>query len=69
MSTPQIEILVTPTGETRIKTHGFQGAACRDATKALERVLGRKLSETLTTEFHSMASTENYLAERPADSC
>ena len=66
MSTPQIEIPVTPTGETRIKTHGFQGPECREATKALERALGRKLTETLTPDFHSMTSEENCLAERPA---
>lgn len=65
MSTPQIEILVTPTGESRIKTHGFQGPECREATKALERVLGRKLNETLTTEFHLSSPEETRLAERP----
>lgn len=65
MSTPQIEILVTPTGETRIETHGFQGPTCREATKALEKVLGRKLAETLTTEFHLIAPEETQIAERP----
>ena len=52
MSSPQIEVLVLPTGETRITTHGFVGPKCREATKALETALGTKLSETWTAEYH-----------------
>ncbi|MCH7727466.1 MAG: DUF2997 domain-containing protein, partial [Planctomycetes bacterium] len=28
-----IEIIVSPTGETKIETKGFSGAECRDASK------------------------------------
>jgi hypothetical protein len=68
MPSPQIEILISPTGDTRITTHGFQGPKCREATKALERALGRKLTETLTAEFHLAATEEASLAERPHQS-
>ena len=65
MPTQQIEILVLPTGETRIATHGFQGPKCREATKALERVLGRKLTETLTAEYHLAVTEEASVAQHP----
>ena len=65
MPTQQIEILISPTGETRITTHGFQGPKCREATKALERVLGRKLNETLTAEYHLTATEEASVAQQP----
>ena len=43
MSTPTtkiIEITVSPEGATSIKTSGFTGGSCRDATRDLERALG-----------------------------
>lgn len=49
---PTIEVLVSPTGETKIETRGFAGAACQQATKALEAALGLKRSEALTAEYH-----------------
>ena len=47
-----IEITVTPTGETKIETRGFQGVSCRDASRFLEQALGQRTSEQLTAEFH-----------------
>ena len=35
-----IEITVSPEGATSIKTSGFTGGSCRDATRDLERALG-----------------------------
>lgn len=47
-----IEILVNPKGETTVTTKGFSGAACRDASRALEEALGQRIDERLTAEFH-----------------
>ena len=47
-----IEITVSPTGETRIETKGFQGGACQDASRFLEQALGAKLSANFTSEFY-----------------
>jgi len=69
MPTQHIEILISPIGETRIATHGFHGPKCREATKALERVLGRKLTETLTAEYHLDATEEASVAQQPNASC
>ncbi len=42
-----IEIVVSPTGETRVETKGFSGSACRDASKFLEQALGKRTNEQL----------------------
>lgn len=51
-SNQRIEITVSPEGAVSIKTSGFTGSSCRDATKAIEKALGVVGKETLTPEFH-----------------
>ena len=46
-TTKTIEITVTPEGATSIKTSGFTGSSCRDATRDLERALGLAGRESL----------------------
>ena len=56
MSTPTsktIEITVSPEGATSIKTSGFSGGSCKDATRELERALGVSGHETLLPEFYA----------------
>ncbi len=53
-----IEIVVSPTGETKVETKGFAGAECRDASRFIERALGESTGEILTTEFHQRQSTK-----------
>ncbi len=48
-----IEIVVSPTGETRLETKGFSGSSCRDASRLLEEALGERTEERLTPEFHT----------------
>lgn len=55
---PTIDLLVSPTGEAKIETHGFSGPACQHATKDLEVALGVKQSEMLTAEYHASASEQ-----------
>jgi hypothetical protein len=52
-----IEVIISPTGETRLHTKGFAGNACRDASRALEQALGQRTSEELTAEFHQSTTT------------
>jgi len=52
-STKTIEITVSPEGATSIKTSGFTGSSCRDATRDLERALGVSGRETLLPEFYA----------------
>jgi hypothetical protein len=60
MSTPTtktIEITVSPEGATSIKTSGFVGSSCRDATRDLERALGLAGRESLLPEFYAQAQS------------
>ncbi len=57
MTTKTIEIIVSPTGETRLETKGFSGSSCRDASKLIEEALGQRSDEQLTPEFHTTQST------------
>lgn len=58
-----IEIIVAPTGETRLETKGFAGSSCQAASQFLEKALGRRQSEQLTAEFHSQPITKHQLQE------
>ena len=60
MSTPNIktiEITVSPEGATSIKTSGFTGSSCRDATRDLELALGVSGRESLLPEYFQQAKT------------
>ena len=59
-----IEITVSPKGETRIETKGFSGSACRDASKTLEAALGVRVTQELTSEFHTTAATQQSQSQR-----
>ena len=48
-----IEIVVSPKGEAKLESRGFEGSSCQDATRALEQALGSKTSETLTGEYYT----------------
>jgi len=51
MSEKKIEITVNPEGAVSMKTTGFTGDSCRDATRELERALGMSGRERLLPEF------------------
>ena len=57
MSAKKIEITVSPSGATSIKTTGFTGSSCKDATRDLERALGVAGRESLLPEYFNRTST------------
>jgi len=59
----KIEITVSPEGATSIKTSGFTGGSCRDATRDLERALGVSGRESLLPEFYGQTSTGEQLRQ------
>ncbi len=59
----KIEITVSPEGATSIKTSGFTGGSCRDATRDLERALGVSGTEHLLPEYFQRASTGERLRQ------
>lgn len=63
MSEQTIQITVSPQGAVSIKTAGFAGSSCRDATRELERALGVAGRETLLPEFYGQAGTSEQLRQ------
>jgi hypothetical protein len=47
-----IEITVNSKGEATVRTRGFAGGECREASRFVEQALGRRTAETLTAEFY-----------------
>jgi len=54
-----IEIIVAPTGETRVETKGFTGPECREASRFIEQALGQQTEEHLTSEFYTTGHVES----------
>ena len=52
---PRIEVTVSPAGEIRIETRGYQGAACRNADAPLRAALGLVRSDQPTAEMYAAA--------------
>jgi hypothetical protein len=63
MSVKKIEITVSPEGVTSIKTTGFSGTSCRDATRDLENALGVAGREHLQPEYFQQGITGEQLRQ------
>jgi len=59
-----IEITVSPTGQTTVRTNGFHGASCRDATRLLEQALGKVAEDRPTAEFYQTESVQESQQQR-----
>ena len=62
--TKKIEITVTPDGSVSIKTTGFTGGSCREATRELERALGMSGRESLLPEFFVRTGNSERIQQR-----
>ena len=62
-TTRTIEITVDPEGGVAVKTKGFRGSACRDASRFIEQALGTAGRETLLPEFYNQTSTGEQLRQ------
>jgi hypothetical protein len=62
-TTKTIEITVSPEGATSIKTSGFTGGSCRDASRDIERALGVSGRETLLPEFYAQTQSGERLQQ------
>lgn len=63
MNEKQIVITVSPEGATSIKTVGFSGSSCKDATRDLERALGVAGTEHLLPEYFQKGNTGEQLRQ------
>jgi hypothetical protein len=46
-----------------METKGFSGAECRQASEFIEKALGKRASETLSSEFYQQQTQEQTLRE------
>jgi hypothetical protein len=53
-----IEILVSPSGDVTLKTSGFQGSDCLQASRFLETSLGDVAQEQRTSECYQSATQQ-----------
>ena len=60
-----IEIVVTPDGASTVLTNGFTGSACQQASQFLEKALGSRIDEKLTSEFYQAQASEQNNLQRP----
>jgi len=58
-----IEITVSPDGAVTVRTKGFTGPACRDASRFVEQALGTRTAEALTAEFHHRQETDGEIRQ------
>jgi len=58
-----IEIIVSPTGQSLVQTRGFTGGECRDASSFIENALGKRISEQMTAEYHQNAHDKAHQRE------
>ena len=59
-----IEIIVSPTGQTTVRTSGFHGASCHDASRLIEQALGKVAEDRLTAEFYQTESVRESQQQR-----
>jgi hypothetical protein len=52
---PQIEIIISPDGTSKVETLGFQGSGCRAASLFIEKALGSRISEQLKPAFYQQS--------------
>ena len=58
-----IILTVDAKGQSKVETTGFAGAECRDASRFLERALGRATGEILTADYYRIEHTRQGLQE------
>lgn len=59
-----IEIIVSPTGESRLETKGFAGKECCTASRFLKAALGKTVSDRPTAAFHEVQTEQtNHLEQ------
>ena len=58
-----IEIVISPSGETKVETKGFTGGECREASRFVEVALGQKIAEQTTGEFYQGQSVNRDLRQ------
>ena len=62
-----IQIVVAPDGTSEVKTVGFRGGECREASRFIETALGQRQSERLTDAFYQSQTQSSDQSTRQAN--
>ncbi|MES2657191.1 MAG: DUF2997 domain-containing protein [Verrucomicrobiota bacterium] len=54
----QIRVRVSPTGDVLVEAYGFKGNGCEAATRAIEEVLGTKVTRRRKSDYWSQDLTQ-----------
>lgn len=54
----QIKVTVDPMGQMVVETEGYTGKECTEATKQLERALGKVTKDEKKPEYHRQAKRQ-----------
>ena len=60
-STKTIEITVDSEGGVSVKTKGFTGSSCKDASRFIEQALGQAEREKLLPEYFQQEGTSSQI--------
>lgn len=63
MKQAHIEVIIASNGQVQVATRGFEGRACLDASRFLERTLGKILDKHLTSEYFDIRGREKARAK------
>jgi hypothetical protein len=58
-----IELIISPSGETKLQTKGYAGSDCLQASQFLEQALGIVTAEHMTSEFFQSTPTEQHVQQ------
>ena len=56
-----IEIIVSPDGETTVRTEGYTGSDCLKASRFLEQALGDVQSDQKTAEYFAVEEQQQHI--------
>ena len=62
-STKTIEITVDSEGGVSVKTKGFTGSTCKDASRFIEHALGQSSHETLLPEYFQQGHASDQIRQ------
>ena len=62
-STKTIEITVHSEGGVSVKTKGFTGSSCKDASRFIEQALGQSSHETLLPEYFQQGNVSDQIRQ------
>ncbi len=55
----KIIVRVSPEGKTEVQVDGMAGASCTDVTKAVEKALGKTVTDKKTTDYYKAQASVN----------